>query len=133
MKREVPLSLHYKLFGGAYVPDIVTTSSPTSTPATSIQTLIQQLKDTCKELDGVISTSTARKFKLEFLIKSLTREEAQQVGKDNVGAASESAENEADNDDSEKTISKEVTVVDHTDDENDKDNIATATEELSLL
>lgn len=85
-KIESPLSLHYKLFGGAHVLDIAMTSSQTSGPATSKQGLIQHLKETCKELDGFVKTSTSRKIKLELLLKFLMEEEAKEVGHDDDAA-----------------------------------------------
>ncbi|KAL5142311.1 Monocopper oxidase-like protein SKU5 [Glycine soja] len=50
MKRESPLSLHYKLFEGTHVPDIVSTSGKAAASgAVSKDALIAELKDTCKQ------------------------------------------------------------------------------------
>ncbi|XP_050909942.1 uncharacterized protein LOC127123804 [Lathyrus oleraceus] len=102
-KREYPLSLHYKLFAGTHVPNIVMTSSQVPGPATSKEIVITQLKETCKELDDSIQSSTATKIKLEKLIKALMDEEekeAEHVGDDNVGAGVEDSTggNDAEND-----------------------------------
>ncbi|XP_050918907.1 uncharacterized protein LOC127136390 [Lathyrus oleraceus] len=45
-KKDSPLSLHYKLFAGTYIPDIVMTSSQAPVPATSKKSVIPQLKET---------------------------------------------------------------------------------------
>lgn len=54
-----------------------------------------------------------------MLIKSLTEEEAQQVAKENEVVVFENADNEADNQDFEKTMFEEVFVVDLSDDESE--------------
>ncbi|KAH1266245.1 hypothetical protein GmHk_01G001776 [Glycine max] len=74
MKRESPLSLHYKLFEGTHVPDIVSTSVSTSgkaaaSGAVSKDALIAELKDTCKVLEATIKATTEKKMELELLIK----------------------------------------------------------------
>ena len=48
-RRKTPLSIHYKLFEGSHVNDVVMTSARRE-PA-SQGSLINQLKDTCKELE----------------------------------------------------------------------------------
>ncbi|XP_050897098.1 uncharacterized protein LOC127103905 [Lathyrus oleraceus] len=88
-KMESPLSLHYKLFAGTHVPDIVMTSSQVPGPATSKESVITQMKETCKELDDSTQPSIATKIELENLIKDLMDEEEKEVehvGDDNVGA-----------------------------------------------
>ncbi|KAH1214974.1 hypothetical protein GmHk_13G036222 [Glycine max] len=73
MKRESPLSLHYKLFEGTHVPDIVSTSGKAAASgAVSKDALIAELKDTCKVLEATIKATTEKKMELERLIKRLT-------------------------------------------------------------
>ncbi|KAL5191488.1 hypothetical protein HKD37_04G010762 [Glycine soja] len=77
MLRESPLSLHYKLFEGTHVPDIVSTSVSTSgkaaaSGAVSKDALIAELKDTCKVLEATIKATTEKKMELELLIKRLS-------------------------------------------------------------
>lgn len=58
-RRKPALSMHYKLFEGSHVEDIVLTSAmkrPTSKVGT-----IAELKETCKELGEGIRIATARK------------------------------------------------------------------------
>ncbi|KAH1225826.1 hypothetical protein GmHk_11G032648 [Glycine max] len=77
MKRESPLSLHYKLFEGTHVPDIVSTSVSTSgkaaaSGAVSKDALIAELKDTCKVLEATIKANTEKKMELERMITRLS-------------------------------------------------------------
>ncbi|KAH1249531.1 hypothetical protein GmHk_05G012861 [Glycine max] len=73
MKRESPLSLHYKLFEGTHVPDIVSTSGKAAASgAVSKDALIVELKDTCKVLEATIKATTEKKMELERLIKRLS-------------------------------------------------------------
>ncbi|KAH1206111.1 hypothetical protein GmHk_16G046651 [Glycine max] len=73
MKRESPLSLHYKLFEGTHVPDIVSTSGKAAASgAVSKDALIAELKDTCKVLEATIKANTEKKMELERLIKRLS-------------------------------------------------------------
>lgn len=74
-KRDLPLSLHYRLFTGKHVPDIVMTSGQTSSRPTTRINILAELKDTCKTLDETIKSYTQRKTKLEILIKALSEEE----------------------------------------------------------
>ena len=69
-KRAPALGLHYKLFQGSHVPDIVITSAETSSVKTQSKTsdVIAVLKETCKELN-------TRKRNLEDLIARLEQEE----------------------------------------------------------
>ena len=71
-KRAPALGLHYKLFHGSHVPDIVMTSAETSTVKTQSKKsdVIAVLKETCKELD-------TRKRTLENLIARLEQEETE--------------------------------------------------------
>ncbi|KAL5153937.1 hypothetical protein HKD37_19G053402 [Glycine soja] len=70
--RESPLSLHYKLFEGTHVPDIVSTSGKAASGAVSKDALIAELKDTCKVLEATIKATTEKKMELERLIERLT-------------------------------------------------------------
>ncbi|KAH1253654.1 hypothetical protein GmHk_04G010263 [Glycine max] len=72
IKRESPLSLHYKLFEGTHVPDIVSTSGKAASGAVSKDALIDELKDTCKVLEATIKANTEKKMELERLIKRLS-------------------------------------------------------------
>ncbi|KAH1193209.1 hypothetical protein GmHk_19G054303 [Glycine max] len=88
MKRESPLSLHYKLFEGTHVPDIVSTSGKAAASgAVSKDALIAELKDTCKVLEATIKASTEKKMELELLIKRLS-----ESGIDDEEAAEEEGE-----------------------------------------
>ncbi|KAL5180198.1 hypothetical protein HKD37_01G001373 [Glycine soja] len=102
-KRESPLSLHYKLFEGTHVPDIVSTSGKAAASgAVSKDDLIAELKDTCKVLEATIKANTEKKMKLERLIKRLSDN-----GIDDGEAAEEeedaAEDTESDDDDSDAT------------------------------
>ncbi|XP_050897710.1 uncharacterized protein LOC127104572 [Lathyrus oleraceus] len=73
-KRDPPLSLHYRLFTGKHVPNIVMTSGHTSSRPTTRTWILAELKDTCKTLDETIKSCTERKIKIEILIKALSEE-----------------------------------------------------------
>ncbi|KAL5190913.1 hypothetical protein HKD37_04G010254 [Glycine soja] len=116
MKRESPLSLHYKLFEGTHVPDIVSTSGKTAASgAVSKDALIAELKDTCKVLEATIKATTEKKMELERLIKRLSdsgidEEETaveEEAAEDEEEAAEEeeyaAEDTESDDDDSEAT------------------------------
>lgn len=75
-KREFPLSLHYRLFAGTHVPDIIVTSSKDAASSTSRAGIIIELKDTYKALYETIKSCTKKKIKLESLIKALPKEDA---------------------------------------------------------
>ncbi|XP_050892009.1 uncharacterized protein LOC127097557 [Lathyrus oleraceus] len=79
-KRDPPLSLHYRLFTGKHVPDIVLTSRQTSFRPTTRTCILVELKDTCKSLDETIKSCTGRKIKIEMLIKALSKEEGSLKG-----------------------------------------------------
>ena len=66
------MSIHYKLFEGNHVNDVIMTS--TRKEPASQGGLIAQLKETCKELDTGIRLAKARKEALEVLISSLEQE-----------------------------------------------------------
>lgn len=54
-KRESPLSLHYKLFGGKHVTKIVMTSDRGATSSTSNAGILSELKEMSKTLEETIS------------------------------------------------------------------------------
>ncbi|KAL5165765.1 hypothetical protein HKD37_18G050839 [Glycine soja] len=102
-KRESPLSLHYKLFEGTHVPDIVSTSGKAAASgAVSKDDLIAELKDTCKVLEATIKANTEKKMELERLINRLSDN-----GIDDGEAAEEeedaAEDTESDDDDSDAT------------------------------
>ncbi|XP_050918583.1 uncharacterized protein LOC127136018 [Lathyrus oleraceus] len=68
-RRKPALSMHYKLFEGSHVKDIVMTSAMKK-PDSKVGT-IAELKKTCKELGEGIRVATSRKESLEALIASL--------------------------------------------------------------
>ncbi|KAL5187072.1 hypothetical protein HKD37_05G012812 [Glycine soja] len=117
MKRESPLSLHYKLFEGTHVPDIVSTSGKAAASgAVSKDALIAELKDTCKVLEATIKATTEKKMELERLIKRLSdsgiddgeaAEEEEEAAEEEEEAAEEeedaAEDTESDDDDSEAT------------------------------
>ncbi|XP_050897056.1 uncharacterized protein LOC127103858 [Lathyrus oleraceus] len=76
-RRKTPLSTHYKLFEGSHVNDVITSAKRESASKGS---LIDQLKETCKELDNGIKVAKARKEALEVLICSLEKEEVEKTG-----------------------------------------------------
>ena len=64
-KRESLLTLHYKLFSGEHVQDIVGTSFQAPGPETFKARTIAHLKDTYRELDAIIKTSSASVIRWE--------------------------------------------------------------------
>ncbi|KAH1210289.1 hypothetical protein GmHk_15G044640 [Glycine max] len=116
-KRESALSLHYKLFEGTHVPDIVSTSGKAAASgAVSKDALIAELKDTCKVLEATIKATTEKKMELERLIKRLSdsgiddgeaAEEEEEAAEEEEEAAEEeedaAEDTESDDDDSEAT------------------------------
>ncbi|KAH1257156.1 hypothetical protein GmHk_03G007186 [Glycine max] len=117
MKRESPLSLHYKLFEGTHVPDIVSTSGKAAASgAVSKDALIAELKDTCKVLEATIKATTEKKMELERLVKRLSEsgiddgeaaEQEDEAAEEEEEAAEEeedaAEDTESDDDDSEAT------------------------------
>jgi hypothetical protein len=77
-RRKPPLSIHYKLFEGRHVNDVVMTSARRE--HASQGSLIDQLKETCKELDNGMRVAKERKEALEVLIRSLEKEEMEKAG-----------------------------------------------------
>ncbi|XP_050889603.1 uncharacterized protein LOC127094880 [Lathyrus oleraceus] len=101
-RRKPALSVHYKLFEGSHVEDIVMTSSMRR-PASKVGA-IAELKETCKELGEGIRVATTRKQSLEALIESLEKAEGENVEHANVSHEEEaeahtSSERSANNDD----------------------------------
>ncbi|KAL5133533.1 hypothetical protein HKD37_03G006837 [Glycine soja] len=115
MKRESPLSLHYKLFERTHVPDIVSTSGKAAASgAVSKDALIAELKDTCKVLEATIKATTEKKMELERLIKRLSEsgiddgeaakeEEAAEQEEEEAEDEDAAEDTESDDDDSEAT------------------------------
>ncbi|KAL5147408.1 hypothetical protein HKD37_06G017101 [Glycine soja] len=117
MKRESPLSLHYKLFEGTHVPDIVSTSGKAAASgAVSKDALIAELKDTCKVLEATIKATTEKKMELERLITRLSEsgiddgeaaeeeeEEAEEEEEEEADDEDAAEDTESDDDDSEAT------------------------------
>ncbi|XP_050878324.1 uncharacterized protein LOC127082143 [Lathyrus oleraceus] len=79
-KRHPHLSLHYRLFTGKHVLDIVMTSDQKSSRPTTRIGILVDLKDTCKTLDETIKSCIKRKRMLEILIKALSDEEGNLKG-----------------------------------------------------
>ncbi|XP_050895970.1 uncharacterized protein LOC127102665 [Lathyrus oleraceus] len=101
-RRKPTLSVHYKLFEGSHVEDIVMTSS-IKRPVSKLGE-IAELKETCKELGEGIRVATARKQSLEALVASLEQDEGENVEHANViheeeAEAHTSSERSANNDD----------------------------------
>ncbi|KAL5191242.1 hypothetical protein HKD37_04G010534 [Glycine soja] len=118
MKKESPLSLHYKLFEGTHVPDIVSTSGKAAASgAVTKDTLIVELKDTCKVLEATIKANTEKKMELERLIKRLS-----ESGIDD-GEAAEEEEEAAEEE--EEAAEAEEDAAEDTDSDDDDDSEAT--------
>ncbi|XP_050909634.1 uncharacterized protein LOC127123459 [Lathyrus oleraceus] len=81
-RRKPALFVHYKLFEGSHVEDIVMTSAM-KRPASKVGA-IAKLKETCKELGEGIRVATARKQSLEALIESLEQTEGENAEHANV-------------------------------------------------
>ncbi|XP_050896082.1 uncharacterized protein LOC127102794 [Lathyrus oleraceus] len=76
------LAVHYKLFEGSHVEDIVMTSAMKG-PTSKVGAIVE-LKETCKELGERIRVATTRKISLEALIASLEQAEGENVEHANV-------------------------------------------------
>ncbi|XP_050885341.1 uncharacterized protein LOC127090059 [Lathyrus oleraceus] len=101
-RRKPALSVHYKLFEGSHVEDIVLTSAM-KRPASKVGA-IAELKETCKELGEGIRIATARRKSLEALIVSLEQAKGENIDHANVNHEEEaeahtSSERSANNDD----------------------------------
>lgn len=106
-KRDHPFSLHYSLFTGKHVPEIIMTSGQTSSRPTTRTNILDELKDTFKTLDETIKSCTERKCKLEILIKALSEEEEILKG-DRTGEEDANEEGSDASDDEDTTISDKV-------------------------
>ncbi|XP_050896278.1 uncharacterized protein LOC127103020 [Lathyrus oleraceus] len=95
-RRKPDLSVHYKLFEGSHVEDIVKTFAMKN-PASKVGTILE-LKETCKELGEGIRIATARKESLEALIASLDQAEGENIGHAKEAEAHTSSETSANND-----------------------------------
>jgi hypothetical protein len=69
-KRESHISLHYKLFAGKHVADVVMTSEATS--STSKACILVELKEVSKDFGETIRSSTERKASVDNLIIALS-------------------------------------------------------------
>ncbi|XP_050896231.1 uncharacterized protein LOC127102965 [Lathyrus oleraceus] len=101
-RRKPALSVHYKLFEGSHVEDIVMTSAMRR-PVSKVGAIVE-LKETCKELGEGIRVAIARKQSLEALIESLEQAEGENVEHANVSHEEEvkahtTSESSATNDD----------------------------------
>lgn len=103
-KRESLLSLHYRLFIGKHVSDIVMTSGKEIANSTSKDGIIAELKDTCKALDKTINACTEKKIRLESMIKALTEED---IDGNAAGDVEEEENDEDENVDSDAAIDEE--------------------------
>ncbi|XP_058784372.1 uncharacterized protein LOC131659155 [Vicia villosa] len=91
-KRDSPLSLYEKLFAGKHVADLVLASAERRFPTTTDNILA--LKETCKDLDEIIATSTKRKIDIERLIKSLEQSDKSGASKATKEAADDAHESD---------------------------------------
>ena len=73
-KRESALTLHFKLFSGKHVPDIVLTSATAENKTSTKDDMISELRKACKELDDVVRVSSTRKLTFEKMIKDLQKD-----------------------------------------------------------
>ncbi|XP_050919680.1 uncharacterized protein LOC127137250 [Lathyrus oleraceus] len=96
-RRKPALSVHYKLFEGSHVEDIVMMSAIKKT--TSKFGTIAELKETCKEMGEGIRVATTRKESLEALNASLERAEGENIEHAKEAEAHTSSERSATNDD----------------------------------
>ena len=70
-KKESPLSLHYKLFKGTHVPDIVVASRNETANSTSKNEVLDEMKEISKALEETIRISTERKISVDKMILAL--------------------------------------------------------------
>ena len=68
------MTLHFNLFSGKHVPDIVLTSASAENKTSTKDDMIIELREVCKELDDVITVSSSRKLTFEKMIKELQKE-----------------------------------------------------------
>jgi hypothetical protein len=71
-KRESSMSLHYRLFAGTHVPDIVVISGQGAGSSTSKEEILAELKEMSKTLEETIKSSTERKISVDNLINALS-------------------------------------------------------------
>ncbi|XP_050909132.1 uncharacterized protein LOC127122900 [Lathyrus oleraceus] len=81
-RRKPALSVHYKLFEGSHVEDIILTSAM-KRPASKVGAIVE-LKKTYKELGEGIRITTTRKQSLEALIASLKQAKGENIDHANV-------------------------------------------------
>jgi hypothetical protein len=94
-RRKPALFVHYKLFEGSHVEDIVMTSAM-KRPASKVGTIVE-LKETCKELGEGIRVATSRKQSLEALIGSIEQAEGENIEHAKEAEAHNSSERSANN------------------------------------
>ncbi|XP_050885588.1 uncharacterized protein LOC127091090 [Lathyrus oleraceus] len=95
-RRKPALSVHYKLFEGCHVEDIVMTSAMKK-PVLKVGT-IAELKETCKEMSEGIRVATTRKQSLEALIASLEQAKGEHIEHAKEAEAHTSSERSTNND-----------------------------------
>lgn len=71
-KRESPISLHYKLYQGTHVPDIVITSRNETDKSTTKGGILAEMKEISKALEETIKISTIRKSSMDKLLVALS-------------------------------------------------------------
>ncbi|XP_050876798.1 uncharacterized protein LOC127080520 [Lathyrus oleraceus] len=101
-RRKPVISVHYKLFEGSHIEDIVLTFAM-KRPTSKVGTIVE-LKETQKDLGERIRVATSRKQSLEALIASLEQAEGENIEHANVSHEDEteahtSSERSANNDD----------------------------------
>ncbi|XP_050916171.1 uncharacterized protein LOC127131285 [Lathyrus oleraceus] len=105
-KRDPSLSLHYRLFIGKYVQDIVMTYGRKPSRPTTRTCILADLKDTYKTLNETITICTERKSRLEIMINALSKEEGNLKG-DETSEEDSNEEGANATDDEENTSSDE--------------------------
>ncbi|XP_050877020.1 uncharacterized protein LOC127080760 [Lathyrus oleraceus] len=95
-RRRPALFVHYKIFEGSHVEDIVMTSAM-KRPTSKFGTIVE-LKKTCKELGEGIRIATTRKQSLEAFIASLEPAEGENIEHAKEAEAHTSSERSANND-----------------------------------
>jgi len=84
IKRESPLTFHYKLLEGSYVSDIVLTSEQVAANFTTKEGILAELQEMSKTLEETIQSSTERKASVDKLIMRLLAQATMDADKENV-------------------------------------------------
>jgi hypothetical protein len=74
-KRDLPLTIHPRLFVGTHVLDIEAPAGKEAEVSTTKKAIIEELKATCKHLETTITESTKKKEDMERLIAAMLAEE----------------------------------------------------------